>query len=110
MDLDHFEVNKLYLRLNEWKRKFDAKMQGFDGLLTPAQFHCAFKNEDADELCTIHDYFYLFNMIHYPAGIVPVAQVTPQTEAAPYSEIWTDMIAGAIRNSQQGSAGMPLAI
>jgi len=49
-------------------------------------------------------------MIHYPAGVLPVGQVTQQTEAAPYSEIWKDMIASAIRNSQQGSAGMPLAI
>lgn len=85
-------------------------MLGLDGLLSPAQFHCAFKNEDADELCTIHEYFYMFNLVHYPAGTVPVGIVTKETEQATYSDIWPDMITSSIVNSQRGSVGMPLAI
>ena len=53
---------------------FDAKWRdaGIDALISPCSYHCAFKIENAEELATIHDYYYMFNFIHYPAGVVPV--------------------------------------
>jgi len=48
-------------------------------------------------LATIHDYYMLFNLLHYPAGIVPVTTVQPSEAKGTYigdtSARWEDKIA-----------------
>ena len=71
---DHDGISDIYLRFNQWRDMFDAKWRdaGIDALISPCSYHCAFKIENAEELATIHDYYYMFNFILYPAGVVPV--------------------------------------
>lgn len=95
---------------------FDEKWRtaGLDALISPCSYHCAFKIEDAEELSTIHDYYMLFNFIHYPAGVVPVSKVKPDESKGTYisdtNRRWNDKVALKIQNSEIGSEGMPLCV
>ena len=96
---DHDGVSDLYLRFNQWREMFDAKWRaaGIDALISPCSFHSAFKIEHANDLATIHDYYYMFNFIHYPAGVIPVTQVLPEEARGTYisdtNNRWNDSIA-----------------
>lgn len=62
--------NRFYERFNQkWN---DLKL---DSMICPALYHCAFKNEDAEILGSVVYYFMLFNVLHFPAGVVPVTEV-----------------------------------
>ena len=81
---------------------FDEKWRaaGIDALISPCQYHCAFKIEDAEDLATIHDYYFMFNFIHYPAGVVPVTKVNADESQGTYirdtNNRWTDRVAHKI--------------
>lgn len=79
LDKDHDGLSMLYARLGNWSDSFDKKfkLQELDALIAPCQQHCAFKFEDVDELCQIHEYYYIFNAVNYPAGVVPITSVAP---------------------------------
>ena len=66
------------------------------------------------ELATIHDYYMLFNLVHYPAGVVPVTLVQEGegegTYIADSGKRWDDKLAHAIQRSEKGSQGMPLCV
>jgi len=66
------------------------------------------------ELATIHDYYMIFNFLHYPAGVVPVTRVQEEegqgTYIADSGKIWDDKLARAIQRSEKGSQGMPICI
>lgn len=74
LNKDHDGISDIYLRFDQWREMFDQKWRqaGIDALIAPCSYHCAFKIENVEELGTIHDYYYMFNFIHYPAGVVPV--------------------------------------
>ena len=116
LDKDHDGISDLYLRFNKFRELFDNKWSkaGIDALVSPCSFHCAFKIESAEELSTIHDYYYLFNFIHYPAGVVPVTQVQADESTGSYIQDtgrrWTDQVAQKIQSSELGSEGMPLCV
>lgn len=76
LDKDHEGINALYQRWDSWRIRFDNKWraEGIDALITPCQYHAAFKSENID-LSTVHDYYLLFNFLHFPAGVVPVTAV-----------------------------------
>jgi hypothetical protein len=84
--LDHEGVNGLYQRWDAWRVVFDNKWReaGIDALVSPCQYHCAFKAPEDLDLCTIHDYYYLWNFGHFPAGIVPVTQVLEDESKGTY--------------------------
>ena len=99
---DHEGINDLHRRFHLWRENFDNKWRkaGIDVLISPCQYHCAFKNEDLEELCTVHDYYYLFNFIHFPAGVVPVTSVLAEESRGTYlsdtEHRWTDKVAHKI--------------
>ena len=54
------------------------------------------------------DYSFLWNILHYPAGIVPVTTVQEgeQSFSDSYNDGWTRLL----NESAQGSVGMPLGV
>lgn len=46
-----------------------------DGLICPAYPSCAFKAKNTEELGSLSDYCMLWNVVPFPAGIVPVGKV-----------------------------------
>ena len=57
----------------------------------------AFKAKNAFELVAIIDYPVIFNVLQFPAGIVPVTLVQPN-EDADYTDNYNDMWTKAIKN------------
>lgn len=55
------------------------------------------------------DYNFLWNVLHYPAGIVPVTRVKKDEETMPddgYNDFWT----GCLNKDAKGSEGMPICV
>jgi Asp-tRNA(Asn)/Glu-tRNA(Gln) amidotransferase A subunit family amidase len=111
--LNYEGINKLHMRQAAFKKLIDDRFAELDitALLTPCQYHCAFKNEDAMELHTTHDYYLLANLIHYPGGVVPAGEVR-KGEYGDYLEnsSYKDKVAHSIANSEMGSDGMPIGL
>lgn len=45
---------------------------GLDAMISPVYPICSFKAEDAEVLGATADYCIIWNVLHYPAGVVPV--------------------------------------
>lgn len=73
---DYVGLNKMYQSREIWKDMIDKrwKEKGIDALISPCQYHAAFKNEFID-LGQVHDYYLMWNFTHFPAGCVPVSTV-----------------------------------
>lgn len=106
-------MNQLHIRQARFKKLIDDRFAelGITALLLPCQYHCAFKNEDAMELCAVHDYYLFANLISYVGGVVPAGQVD-QGEYGDYLQngAYRDKVARSIANSEMGSDGMPLGL
>lgn len=48
---------------------------GIEALICPPYNHCSFKAENAPDLSAMVDYPVIWNVLHYPAGIIPVTKV-----------------------------------
>jgi hypothetical protein len=55
------------------------------------------------------DYTSIWNILHYPAGVLPVTEVLPEEENV-YSDNYNDIVTKKCRSNVQGSAGMPIAV
>ena len=55
------------------KSKWDTLK--LDALICPTNYHSAFKIKDVSDLGTMVDYFCIWNLLNYPAGVVPVTTV-----------------------------------
>lgn len=73
---NYHEINALHQDRDAWRANMDKKWkeQGIDGLISPLQYHCAFKNEFKD-LGMVHDYMLIWNFVSFPAGCVPITTV-----------------------------------
>jgi len=56
---------------------FSEKWQksGVSAVITPTFPHCAFKAKNAMDMGLMLEYNALWNILHYPAGIVPITHV-----------------------------------
>jgi fatty acid amide hydrolase len=90
-----------------FRERWDS--MGLDAMISPAYYHSAYKNEDCDDLSFSVDYFILWNVLHYPAGIVPVTEVL-EGEDQDYQDGINDLLTSKLRNSLRGSKGMPLCV
>lgn len=112
---DHRQTNGLHQRWDAWRVKLDEQWRasGIDALLSPCQYHAAFKSELV-ELAVYHDYYMLWNFCHFPSGVIPVTQVRPEEAKGTYIEDtekrWLDRTARMIEKSEIGSEGMPLCV
>jgi fatty acid amide hydrolase len=78
-------------------------------VICPASYHCAFRNQEKDDLSSVANYFFIWNVVHYPAGVVPITRVL-ESEEGYYMDDHNDMITNRIRTTMRGSAGMPIGI
>ena len=66
--------------LKEWKQfcyDFSLKWQdlGLSAFVLPTFPHCAFKSADADDMGLLMDYIFMWNILSYPSGALPVTRV-----------------------------------
>ena len=80
----------------------------FDLILGPACALPAFRHGASRELMTAGGYTTLYNLLGYPAGVVPFTRVRPEeeTERAPSR----DLVVQAAYQVEQGSAGLPIGV
>lgn len=55
------------------------------------------------------DYTFIWNVLHYPSGVLPVTQVE-QGEDSSYEDGYNDIWTKTIRKDLQGNEGMPLCV
>jgi fatty acid amide hydrolase len=82
---------------------------GLDALITPPGEGTAFKAKNAEDLGSLVDYTILWNVLHWPAGTVPVTEVQAGEEYG-YEDSYNDRWTKAIKDDMQGSVGMPLSV
>lgn len=79
-----------------------------DLILCPACALPALPHGASKDLATVGAYACLYNLLGYPAGVVPVTRVREdEQEGRPASQ---DVVARAARRAEQGSAGLPVGV
>ncbi|XP_046938312.1 vitamin D3 hydroxylase-associated protein-like [Lynx rufus] len=101
------------LKYTEYQQKFIAKWRSLDldVLLMPAMdpaFHICYSAIGTD----IASYMGLYNILNFPAGVVPVTTVTPQDEEelAFHTGYYRDSTDKNFQRAIQGSVGLPVAV
>lgn len=97
----------------DYQRRFKAALDEADGgpfdlILCPASSLPAWKHGAARELNLGGAYTILYNLLGYPAGVVPVTRVRADEESE--REISRDVIQRAARAVELGSAGLPVGV
>ena len=54
------------------------------------------------------EYQFLWNILHYPCGVVPVTKVQPNEQE--FIDKWNDKWSELMRKTVNGSEGMPLGV
>jgi len=110
-DTDHYW--QLVERQLEYRQRFQRALDQADGgpfdvLLCPACALPAFTHGSARELVTAGAYALLYNVLGYPAGVVPLTCVRQGEDLArPPSR---DLVVRAARNVELGSVGLPVGV
>jgi fatty acid amide hydrolase len=97
----------------DYQQRFKAALDEADGgpfdlILCPASSLPAWKHGAARELNLGGAYTILYNLLGYPAGVVPVARVRADEESD--RETSRDVIQRAARAVESGSAGLPVGV
>ncbi|RMG64016.1 MAG: amidase [Chloroflexi bacterium] len=79
-----------------------------DGVLSPACFSPAWPHGASRELITGGAYSIVYNLLGYPAGVVPVTRVRP--DEAIVRPLSPDVVDIAARRVDIGSAGLPVGV
>jgi fatty acid amide hydrolase len=110
-DTDHYW--QLVEAQMEYRQRFQNALDQADGgpfdvLLCPACALPAFTHGSARELVTAGAYAHLYNVLGYPAGVVPLTRVRPGEDSGrPLSR---DLVAKTARHVELGSAGLPIGV
>ncbi len=108
-----FEIDEIYKAKDRLEKTFKEKWDSLklDAVIGPVYPHSAFKHEDAEELAFIADFLTIWNVLDYPAGVVPVTTVQ-EGEDVPeaFSDNYNDVITSKLKNSIRGSIGMPIGV
>ncbi|HUS25160.1 MAG TPA: amidase family protein [Candidatus Binatia bacterium] len=101
-----------YWQLVQAQRRYQAQfaeaLGDADIILAPAASLPAFLHGATRDLLTAGAYAPLYNLLGWPAGVVPVTQVRPGEESdRPASR---DLLQKLARRVEHGSAGMPVAV
>ena len=110
------EMHDMLAHLMDFRKAYEEAMdeQDLDILLFPAAALPAFKHGMAKDLVVSLTYFFLANLLHWPAGVVPVTNVRKDEEGY-YSNlelptIQRDRFAPLCRESMEGSEGLPFGV
>lgn len=103
----------LVQRQQEYQQKFlqalNAAAGGpFDLILAPASSLPAFTHGATRDLLTAGAYAPLYNLLGYPAGVVPVTRVQAGEESA--RAVSSDVVVKLACKIEQGSAGLPIGV
>lgn len=105
-DADHYF--QLVEAVMEYRQRFLEAFAGFDVVVSPATSLPAFRHGAAEELVLGGAYTSLYNVLGWPAGVVPVTQVRAGEESdRPESK---DAMDRAARETERGSAGLPIGV
>ena len=87
-----------------------AKWQklGISALVSPAYPCCAPKAVNADDMGLFGEYLFIWNVLSYPSGIVPVTKIQPNEQE--FSDKWNDKWTDLMRQTLKGSEGMPIGV
>eukprot|EP00347_Sterkiella_histriomuscorum_P000336 403376262 len=86
---------------------------GIQALICPIYPHVAFKIKNQQVMNSLLDYSFLWNLLHYPAGSLPVTQVKHEETVDPettYQDGFNDPWTKVIRDDIKDSAGMPISV
>ena len=77
-------------------------------MITPTFPHCSFKAKDATDMSMMLHYNLIWNIMHYPCGLIPITKVREdeQTFDDHHEDSWTDLL----KETAKDSAGMPIGI
>lgn len=94
-----------------WLQLLDSRE--LDGFLAPASALPAFPHGGARKLECSCTYTFMMNLLHFPAGVVPVTRVRPDETVYPLADLppeQRDSIARAAARSMEGAAGLPMGV
>ncbi len=94
-----------------WLRMLQG--QEVDGLLCPGPALPALPHGMSQQLESSCSYTFFLNLLHWPAGSVPVTTVQPSEAVYPRSDlprVQQDSIAKAAARAMRGSAGLPVGV
>jgi Amidase len=106
------DIDRIYRLKEKFDNEFTERWQAekLDAMICPPYYHAAFKvNADKNELALQADYTLFWNVLHYPAGIVPVTEVM-KGEDQVYEDGINDLITKKCRDSVKDSAGLPIGV
>jgi fatty acid amide hydrolase len=108
--IDYWRLSE---RLARYRAEFDRAVTNADGgaldcILGPACALPAFRHGATAELGTAGAHTLLYNVLGYPAGIVPVTRVR-ENEESDRPATW-DIVQLAATRTESGSAGLPIAV
>jgi Asp-tRNA(Asn)/Glu-tRNA(Gln) amidotransferase A subunit family amidase len=63
-------MRRRYEFVYEMSKKWQA--WGIDALVTPVFPHTAFKAANADEMGLMLEYNFIWSLIHFPSGVIPI--------------------------------------
>jgi fatty acid amide hydrolase len=81
-----------------------------DLLLTPGVGIPAFRHGGSRDLTPVCSYTFLWNLLHFPAGTVPVSRVRPDEEGYACPRRQDDSFAAVARAHAAGTAGLPVGV
>eukprot|EP00041_Stephanoeca_diplocostata_P024889 m.641157 g.641157 ORF g.641157 m.641157 type:complete len:630 (-) comp22626_c0_seq13:1303-3192(-) len=97
-------------QLNRYRRAFVAKMNadGIDAILLPGGTLPAVPHHASKKIMPCMSMTYLYNILHFPAGTVPITQVQPGETT--YSSRYTDKLAKDMAATLHGAEGLPVCV
>lgn len=106
------ELWALTAQREAWKRALLAAMrtQHIDLILCPALGLPAFTHGGSKDLTVICSYTFLWNLLHMPAGVVPVTTVRSDECSYDCPREQRDAFAAVARASMTGAAGLPVSV
>ena len=84
------------------------KEHNLEALITPIIPHCATKNINHMETNLSLEYSIIWNVLGFPAGVLPVTKVLPTEQS--YTDDWNDAFTKTMNSDAKDSAGMPVCV
>ena len=96
----------------EFAYKFSRMWQEkkLDAMVAPSAFHCAHKIADTDDTGLMWEYLWLWNVLEYPSGNLPVTTAKADELDSYSNDGFSDGYTRLMQSTEQGSAGMPISV
>ena len=81
---------------------------GLSAMVTPTFPHCSFHAKNADDMGLMLEYMFMWNVLHYPCGSLPVTTV--QSDEQDFTDKYNDGWTRLLSETTKGSEGMPISV